>query len=456
MAGGIPGIPAPHAGGSAPVGAGNPASIDPLSIDPLPERPTRPRRAARGFDRLRQAMAQVDRIEDDEPDADPFSIPAEPGDTDPVQPAEPRPPTVDSLLEEELEALISIRPPGERKLPVDAPPGPHKETAPDDPSGRVEEACGEVIAAARGSDIASRFSEARNGARFTLQSLRGERPASASSTAPRHRTVHRQRASTSPLAIAAWLCLPAIVLGGVYVAATSGSAEEEGRVLAAATGPAPSISALPSGSGETAAAAPAAKPDSQPVARPVIPTGRVIAASMTPAGIEERLTSAFDGWPDSFSPPAPGAASGSGSGNAPNELAFAPAAENRSAKPDKDPARLASPGISPAAPLTDLPTGPETAVRDATTARVPAAGEAAQQERPVPAGPGSKSRDPSRVATAIEAVPALAELTEARRGELQARLEGGDCLSAALPAVLGKVPVLAMRDMIRLLEGDCL
>ena len=67
----------------------------------------------------------------------------------------------------------------------------------------------------------------------------------------------------------------------------------------------------------------------------------------------------------------------------------------------------------------------------------------------------SKRRDPVQVASAMKAIPALSELSTDLRADLQSRLETGECLSSALPAVLGQVPVLAMRDMIRLLEGDC-
>lgn len=64
-------------------------------------------------------------------------------------------------------------------------------------------------------------------------------------------------------------------------------------------------------------------------------------------------------------------------------------------------------------------------------------------------------RDPLQVASALASAKGLGNLNEAQRDAIATALIEGECVADTLAENLDRVPVLAMRDMIRLLEADC-
>lgn len=64
-------------------------------------------------------------------------------------------------------------------------------------------------------------------------------------------------------------------------------------------------------------------------------------------------------------------------------------------------------------------------------------------------------RDPLQVASALASAKGLGNLNDAQRDAIATALIEGECVADTLAENLDRVPVLAMRDMIRLLEADC-
>jgi myosin heavy subunit len=68
---------------------------------------------------------------------------------------------------------------------------------------------------------------------------------------------------------------------------------------------------------------------------------------------------------------------------------------------------------------------------------------------------GREPRSPVLVSLAIDNAPGLDRLTSGQREELEQTLIGGECVTKALDAVLKRVPVLPLRNLMRDLESDC-
>lgn len=95
----------------------------------------------------------------------------------------------------------------------------------------------------------------------------------------------------------------------------------------------------------------------------------------------------------------------------------------------------------------------------ARNAAAPAVTE--QESAPSTAQNGGQSqgntgpRDPLQVASALAEAKGLRDLSNAQRDQIATALIEGQCVADALGEAFDRVPVLAMRDMIRLLESDC-
>jgi DNA repair exonuclease SbcCD ATPase subunit len=80
-------------------------------------------------------------------------------------------------------------------------------------------------------------------------------------------------------------------------------------------------------------------------------------------------------------------------------------------------------------------------------------------EKPVPnedkPKAGREPRSAVLVSLAIDNAPGLDRLTSGQREELEQTLIGGECVTKALDAVLKRVPVLPLRNLMRDLESDC-
>ena len=60
-----------------------------------------------------------------------------------------------------------------------------------------------------------------------------------------------------------------------------------------------------------------------------------------------------------------------------------------------------------------------------------------------------------QVRAALEDMPDYARLTPDQQSDLATRLEQGDCVADALKTVLGRVPKVALRNLIRDLGSKC-
>ena len=101
-------------------------------------------------------------------------------------------------------------------------------------------------------------------------------------------------------------------------------------------------------------------------------------------------------------------------------------------------------------------------VRNTEAAANEAAATAADKEPAEPAtGSGAQDsatqtpRDPAAVAAALRAAPGLETLSDDARRKLTERLVAGDCVTTALESVFDRVPVLALRNLIRDLNSGC-
>jgi DNA repair exonuclease SbcCD ATPase subunit len=68
---------------------------------------------------------------------------------------------------------------------------------------------------------------------------------------------------------------------------------------------------------------------------------------------------------------------------------------------------------------------------------------------------GRSPRNAALVAQAIERTPGLDRLTGAQRTQLEQTLVSGECVTNALGSVLNRVPILALRGLMRDLDSDC-
>lgn len=64
-------------------------------------------------------------------------------------------------------------------------------------------------------------------------------------------------------------------------------------------------------------------------------------------------------------------------------------------------------------------------------------------------------RNATLVSLAIQGTPGLDGLSEAQRDQLERTLVAGECVTNALGAVFARVPVLALRNLMRDLDSDC-
>lgn len=64
-------------------------------------------------------------------------------------------------------------------------------------------------------------------------------------------------------------------------------------------------------------------------------------------------------------------------------------------------------------------------------------------------------RDSDAVRNALADMPGFSRLTPDKQGDLTARLESGECVADALKASLGRVPAIALRNLIRDLGSKC-
>jgi chromosome segregation ATPase len=69
--------------------------------------------------------------------------------------------------------------------------------------------------------------------------------------------------------------------------------------------------------------------------------------------------------------------------------------------------------------------------------------------------PTSARRDPVEVRRALDAMPGFGRLTAEKQAELTQKLEDGECVADALKATLGRVPAIALRNLIRDLGSKC-
>ncbi|UVC11050.1 hypothetical protein IHQ71_10980 [Rhizobium sp. TH2] len=67
----------------------------------------------------------------------------------------------------------------------------------------------------------------------------------------------------------------------------------------------------------------------------------------------------------------------------------------------------------------------------------------------------SGKRDSDAVRNALADMPGFSRLTPDKQGDLAARLESGECVADALKASLGRVPAIALRNLIRDLGSRC-
>jgi len=65
------------------------------------------------------------------------------------------------------------------------------------------------------------------------------------------------------------------------------------------------------------------------------------------------------------------------------------------------------------------------------------------------------TRDASGVERALNAAPGLVSLSSGDRDRLKSRLVSGECVTTALGSVFTRVPVIALRNLIRDLKSDC-
>ena len=305
-----------------------------------------------GFNRLREAMDKVERLEQVgsenvmESGEWPVDAPLPPFMQDAL-----RPPSIEMSLEEELAESLAAGSNDARELPA---------TQKSDPLQQLQKACSDAVCPAGDGEV---LQSAQSDEREKLPVVQEAGPSKLS----RHKTVYSQHASTSILSIVAWVTLPAVIAG-------------------------PLLMAKPQG------------------AQPATPQ-ETVAEQAQPSAI----------------------------------LAAAPDQPLETALQSGEAVRPASAGAEADALQ---PKDSDASSQALSPSQMRKSGRLDAEQR-------SKRRDPVQVASAMKAIPALSELSTDLRADLQSRLETGECLSSALPAVLGQVPVLAMRDMIRLLEGDC-
>ncbi|MCB1477523.1 MAG: hypothetical protein KDJ62_01325 [Rhodobiaceae bacterium] len=315
-----------------------------------------------GFNRLREAMGEVERLEqvgtedsnqDDTGHGNDW--PAYP----PIHDETPDAQCAHASLEEELAASLAASTSGS---PDNADPVQH-----------LEQVCRAAVAPEEDCPPTEQSTPPRQNQHIDVLARQAGTHGSQYPVPLRRETLHRQHGSTSILSIIAWVALPAVVASPLLI----------------------------SGPGEP----PARQAQTQVQAReePAVRADRQLAL----AAISGRIQAT--GTPEGEAVPPPAAS--------------------------LEPAALQQPGQEADAPPRFPAPTPKTARLDA--------------------GHTVTRRDPVQVASAVNAVPALSSLPSQTRADLQSRLEGGECLSSAMPAVLGHVPVVAMRDMIRLLEGDC-
>jgi hypothetical protein len=68
---------------------------------------------------------------------------------------------------------------------------------------------------------------------------------------------------------------------------------------------------------------------------------------------------------------------------------------------------------------------------------------------------GNGARDANAVREALADMPGFSRLTPEKQTDLAARLENGECVADALKASLGRVPAIALRNLIRDLGSKC-
>ena len=72
-----------------------------------------------------------------------------------------------------------------------------------------------------------------------------------------------------------------------------------------------------------------------------------------------------------------------------------------------------------------------------------------------PADNGKTPRDRAAVEQAVADMPGFSNLSEARQQKLVDMLESGECVATSLKATYGRVPAVALRNLLRELGGAC-
>jgi len=78
-----------------------------------------------------------------------------------------------------------------------------------------------------------------------------------------------------------------------------------------------------------------------------------------------------------------------------------------------------------------------------------------QAEEDTPPARSTSPRDTARVAQAMRQTPGLDALTSVQRDQLERSLASGECVTNALGGVFRRIPVLALRNLMRDLDADC-
>lgn len=102
--------------------------------------------------------------------------------------------------------------------------------------------------------------------------------------------------------------------------------------------------------------------------------------------------------------------------------------------------------------LTDQVARLEKAIEDLKAAQPK---EQPADEEPTIDEPLLVKRDADLVRAALEDMPGYARLTADQQSDLATRLEQGDCVADTLKAVIGRVPTVALRNLIRDLGSKC-
>jgi len=322
-------------------------------------------------------------------------------------------------------------------------------------AGKVERTCDEIIDDAHADVLVRRVIEARDKLSVMLADL--PTPMDTPSPPPRVDAAGSFRMARAARRTALACSVAALLAGGVYFAAAPGS--DVGQLLARILPATTPAEAEPAREATFAAAVALPKPErrapvvvavSEPAAAPAIgpaaetvETPENLAAAAGPdelsgEALEQRMSQDAAEAPDSPTTAALEAALRD-KGQA--------EAEPSPARPEIAPKPVRTTVVRSAPPASDL----GLAFAGSEPAR-----EAETQVEALLAAPPAGNRDPQAVETALASALGLESLDGDQKEALKDRLVAGECASDALAGVIGRVPVLAMRDLVQHLNGNCL